>query len=71
MIQYDCKPIQDTGEHIDGNMCKCSPKMIEESGNIIWVHNSFDGRESLEEAKEILGLKHETVNWEVYQKEIS
>lgn len=34
--------------------CECSPKWKEESGSIVIVHNSFDGREGLEWANEIL-----------------
>jgi hypothetical protein len=43
----------DTSEK--GNTCHCNPEVIIESDSeIIVVHNSFDGREGLELANEIL-----------------
>ena len=66
MKQYEIIPIQDIGEHIAGNKCKCNPSMIEESGNIIWVHNSFDGREGLELAQKELGIVQSENRWATY-----
>ena len=34
--------------------CGCEPRLIYESGTIIVVHNSYDGREAIEEANEII-----------------
>lgn len=34
--------------------CQCDPTWKEEEGAIIIVHNSFDGREVVEQANEIL-----------------
>lgn len=50
-------PVNDLEEHIQSCMCKCMPniKVIEDSDSLIWVHNSFDGREGVEWANEILG----------------
>lgn len=45
-------PINDIKEHdIESTTCHCHPEVeiIEESGNILVIHNSFDGRELLEE----------------------
>lgn len=43
-------PINDTEEHIDSTTCKCKPRVdILENGDIIIVHNSYDGREFIEE----------------------
>jgi len=64
MIQHII-PINDKKEHSEKVInhlgllipfCKCEPKTIQEymSDDIIFVHCSFDGREALEEAKQIL-----------------
>ena len=38
-----------------GNTCKCNPRVIIEfDSEIIVVHNSFDGREGVEWANELL-----------------
>jgi hypothetical protein len=51
-------PIDDLEEHDltdTGNTCKCNPTIIiEDDSDIIVVHNSFDGREGIEWANEIL-----------------
>lgn len=48
-------PIGDSDEHEESSMCKCKPTVKEEEGGgILIVHNSFDGREGLEQAIEIL-----------------
>jgi hypothetical protein len=51
-------PLDDIEEHdlSDlGNTCKCNPKVIiQPNAEIIVVHNSFDGREGVEWANEIL-----------------
>jgi hypothetical protein len=49
-------PLDDIEEHyIIGTTCKCQPNVIiENDSEIIVVHNSFDGREGIEWANEIL-----------------
>jgi hypothetical protein len=51
-------PLDDIEEHNlsdSGNTCKCDPKVIIQlNAEIIVVHNSFDGREGIEWANEIL-----------------
>lgn len=47
-------PIKDSNRHSEHHDCHCNPKTIEESGCFILVHNSFDGREGIEWANEIL-----------------
>lgn len=47
-------PVSDLKEHEESSTCGCNPKIIEESGELICVHNSYDGREGLELANEIL-----------------
>lgn len=50
-------PINDTKEHRESYVCHCLPEVKHESGNMIIVHNSFDGREGVEWANEILNDK--------------
>lgn len=45
-------PINDLKEHEESSTCECCPKLIIENGEMIFVHNSFDGREILEEKNE-------------------
>lgn len=49
-------PINDLEQHdLEGTQCKCNPQVIvEPNAEIIIVHNSFDGREGVELANEIL-----------------
>lgn len=47
-------PIDDIEEHEESTTCKCEPKVLHENGEMIVVHNSFDGREGVEWANEIL-----------------
>ena len=52
---YHVYPKNDIRPHnIQDTTCDCDPKIIEDHGNIIVVHNSFDGREAVEEANKIL-----------------
>ena len=63
---YHVLPINDIEEHseevemalgfIPVSKCKCmaQPQLDPDSGGWVIVHNSFDGREALEEANEIL-----------------
>lgn len=50
-------PINDLKEHEESSTCECCPKLIIENGEMIFVHNSFDGREIIEEVNEILNNK--------------
>jgi len=57
-------PVNDTKPHVlmveigpTGliySYCACKPEFKEENNHIIVVHNSFDGREGVEWAREIL-----------------
>lgn len=49
-------PIDDIEPHdLNGTACKCGPRVIAEpDAEMIVVHNSFDGREAVEWANEIL-----------------
>jgi hypothetical protein len=56
---YHVYPIDDIEKHeLEGYNCHCNPKVEynQESNSIMVIHNSFDGRELVEQAKEILGL---------------
>ena len=47
-------PINDSKEHTEDSTCECCPVITEEGGEMIVIHNSFDGREAIEWAEEIL-----------------
>lgn len=48
-------PLNDLKEHLAfGTGCSCEPYIIYEEEEVIVVHNSFDGREGVEWANEIL-----------------
>jgi len=50
-------PLNDIKEHDTsdtGNTCHCEPTCKMEAGEIVVIHNSFDGREAAEWANEIL-----------------
>lgn len=47
-------PINDLYEHEENTTCHCEPKVIYESGEIIVVHNAFDGRDIIEVVNEML-----------------
>ena len=42
---YNILPINDLKEHSENSTCECKPKVIYENGEMIIVHNSYDGRE--------------------------
>lgn len=47
-------PVNDVKEHRESYICPCLPEVKNEGGNMIIIHNSFDGREGVEWANEIL-----------------
>ncbi len=49
---------EEKSHDLEGYSCNCEPEITyHEEDDVIFVfHNSFDGREALEEAKRILGL---------------
>jgi ascorbate-specific PTS system EIIC-type component UlaA len=53
-------PINDLKEHEELSTCACNPKMLTENGEMIFVHNSYDGRELFEEINEYLNNKEMT-----------
>lgn len=51
-------PIWDKKEHEFKETCHCDPRVEDlENDYILVVHNSYDGREALEEAMKILNLE--------------
>jgi hypothetical protein len=51
-------PVNDTDSHdLYSTTCHCMPKVTFENGEMLVVHNSFDGREILEMVNEILENK--------------
>lgn len=44
-------PINDIKEHQELSTCECGPRIEFENGEMIIVHNSFDGREKYESEK--------------------
>ena len=56
-MTYHILPIKDIEKHEEKSTCKCSPKCdILENGDLMIIHNSFDGREYIEQVKEILKI---------------
>ena len=41
-------PRNDIKDHDESSTCDCKPELIMENGEMILVHNSFDGRELTE-----------------------
>ena len=54
-MAYHIYPVNDTKEHLlESTSCDCSPSVLFENGEMLIIHNSYDGREGLEMANEIL-----------------
>jgi len=51
---YHVLPNNDIKNHTESYSCSCHPEIQTENGNVIIVHNSFDGREGVEWTNEIL-----------------
>jgi hypothetical protein len=47
-------PRNDSDIHEETSVCKCEPSVKITEGGVLIVHNSFDGRELIEQANEIL-----------------
>lgn len=47
-------PRNDIQEHEESTCCACRPRVECEGAEILVVHNSFDGREMVEQAPDIL-----------------
>jgi hypothetical protein len=53
-MTYHVLPVNDLKEHAENTTCECHPKVIFENGNMVVVHNSYDGREGLELYNELI-----------------
>src|SRR5690606_23600417 len=42
-------PENDLKEHIESSTCECNPRVEFENGEMIIIHNSYDGREWMED----------------------
>ena len=42
-------PENDLKEHVESSICDCNPSVEFENGEMIIIHNSYDGRELLED----------------------
>jgi len=51
---YNVLPVNDLKEHTESEFCECEPKVEIVNGIAIITHNSYDGREAVEWADEIL-----------------
>jgi len=52
---YHILPVNDLKDHIDKSTCECIPTVkVIETGDMIVIHNSYDGREIVEEVNNIL-----------------
>lgn len=53
-------PTNDTAEHQEDSTCECEPRMDEiiETGDILIIHNAYDGREAVEIAMDIINNKY-------------
>lgn len=50
-------PLNDYKEHEESTTCKCLPKIkFNKKGELIVIHNSFDGRENSEGFNEIVNI---------------
>lgn len=45
---YHVLPVNDEREHQESYQCPCNPVVENEGGNMVIIHNSFDGRENFE-----------------------
>lgn len=53
-------PLNDLQEHILESTCPCNPSVTIQNGEMIICHNSFDGREIIEQVNLILKNETET-----------
>ena len=51
-------PVGDLKEHVFEN-CPCNPRIEVVGAHLMYIHNSWDGREYIEEVEEMLGVNME------------
>lgn len=47
-------PVNDLKSHEEETTCECEPRIEIVEGGMLVVHNSFDGREIIEQANQLL-----------------
>lgn len=57
MSSWHVTPNNDLKSHAESTTCFCNPRVEYINGNMIIIHNAFDGREGIEWAKEILNIR--------------
>ena len=58
MSNWHLLPVKDLKEHEESTTCECEPKVeFQENGDMLIIHNSFDGREAIEMFNEIINKK--------------
>jgi hypothetical protein len=58
-MTWHVTPNDDLAPHEESTTCSCEPEVLFVDGHMIVVHSSFDGREGVEMAKELLKIKLE------------
>ena len=53
-MNWHVLPNNDIKPHTEETTCDCNPKVLHENGDMIIVHNSYDGREGVEAVNSIL-----------------
>jgi len=53
-MNWHVLPVDDLEPHEESTTCKCEPRVEHVNGNMVIIHNSYDGREGLEWTSEIL-----------------
>jgi len=54
-MNWHILPLNDSKEHEELSTCDCLPKVeIAEGGDMLIIHNSYDGREIVEKVNEFL-----------------
>ena len=54
---YHITPENDIKDHEQSSLCECDPEVQKINNSALVIHNSFDGREAVEWANEILRIK--------------
>jgi hypothetical protein len=52
-------PVDDLREHVFEN-CPCNPEIGVVDADLIYIHNSWDGKEFVEQVEEFLGIENES-----------
>lgn len=53
-MTWHVTPTNDLESHEEATTCKCDPRVEHVNGNMVVIHNSFDGREGVEWVEEVL-----------------